>query len=94
MLRTHLCSCEPWACAQRRKFVLSITYGTVHMPTAHMSTDGCEALSAIIFSIFRDWNSKHRKRNDSKTGTNFFLKTILLFDSTAEGASHHLKHVT
>ncbi len=22
------------------------TYGAVHMPTAHMSTDGCEALSA------------------------------------------------
>ena len=22
------------------------TYGTVHMPTGHMSTDGCEALSA------------------------------------------------
>ena len=22
------------------------TYGTVHMPTAHMCTDGCEALSA------------------------------------------------
>ena len=25
------------------------TYGVVHMPTAHMSTDGCEALSASIF---------------------------------------------
>ena len=26
------------------------TYETVHMPTAHMSTDGCEALSASLFA--------------------------------------------
>ena len=24
------------------------TYGAVHMPAAHISTDGCEALSAIL----------------------------------------------
>ena len=27
----------------------SMTYEIVHMPTAHMSTDGCEALSAMSF---------------------------------------------
>ena len=27
------------------------TYGAVHMPTAHMSTGGCEALSGLRFSF-------------------------------------------
>ena len=30
------------------------TYGAVHMPTAHMSTDGCEALSGLRFFLFLD----------------------------------------
>ena len=35
------------------------TYGTVHMPTAHMSTDGCEALSA-----FSRWCMKRKIWNE------------------------------
>ena len=35
------------------------------MPTAHMSTDGCEALSAMLCGLFRNQNKKHSK-NDSE----------------------------
>ena len=32
------------------------------MPTAHMSTDGCEALSAMLFRFFRNQNQRLFKK--------------------------------
>ena len=54
------------------------TYGTVHMPTAHMSTDGCEALSASAFP--KKWcealsgtETKCEKSRSKVAGVNFVL---------------------
>ena len=43
-VRRHSCTIS--GCMQNS------TYNAVHMPTAHMSTDWCEALSAANFQIF------------------------------------------